>query len=133
MVGSDDHEHAVGAERHQPMNSGFEILFMAAEIDQVDNLVALIDNVGPVLVLVEVESGRNDLLPLLVEAHYFVGDGAGPSRFQFVLIIDHQRPGAAPPIVQDVFGEHSDQGGLSRVHVSHQSYSYVLLLVHIWG
>ena len=73
-VGPDHHTAEVRREAGEPVDGGLEVLFVAAQIDHRDYLIAVIDDLLPVFVLVLIEPFRKNLLPFFSEPQNFLPD-----------------------------------------------------------
>lgn len=136
-VGTYDDTAKIWCQAGQTVDGCFEVLLMAAQVDQGDYFGAVLDDLLPILVLILIKPIRDDLLALSIEAHDLLTNGAGPASLLFVPVIEDPGPGDTVAIIGHALGEDCDEGGLAGVDVADDAQLEVLgrllllLLIHI--
>lgn len=91
---------------------------MATKINNGDDFVALLGNFFPIFVFVLVESFREDLLSILIEAHDFMANGTCSSSFLLVKIVKDSHTCRSISIIFDSLGQHRDQRGFAGINIT---------------
>lgn len=102
-------------------DGSFEILFVTTKIDDGDDFVALLGDFFPILVFVLIESFREDLFSVLIEAHDFVANRTGSSGFLLVQIVKNSHTCRAIPIIFDSLCQHGDQRGFAGINITNDT------------
>jgi hypothetical protein len=130
-VGSDYDHAVVGQESHQSKHSGLQVLLMSAQVQECDDLLSVVSDVRPCLVLGGALPLLFHLLLRLIEPHYLLADAGRPPVGCFVGEVEHFETGCSSAVVHDALGEHSDQRALSAVHIPDDSNPDIVLLPHL--
>ena len=73
-ISSNDDHGVVGHETDEAEHGRLEVLFVTAQVQERDQVLRVLSNVGPGLVLVRVHVLHLHLLVLLIETHDFLSD-----------------------------------------------------------
>lgn len=107
---------------------------MTTQVHQRDYFSAVLYNLLPILIFILVESLRDDLLAIGIEAHDLLTNGACPAGFLLVPVVKDPGSGDAIAIVWHALGQDSHQSGLTGIDVTYDAKLDVLdgcdLLVH---
>lgn len=120
-VGSDDQNAVVWIGARQAMHRGLQVLLVAAQIGEVDDLGGVLHDIWPDLVLlVRMSDLGNILLSVSLETHDLVGNRAGPSIVFFVYVVEDVLPHKASAVIDGAGGrgQDADKGRLTGIYIT---------------
>lgn len=106
---------------------------MPTKIYQIYYLFCLWNNLCPIFILFLYKPFSKNLMLIFIKNHYFLSNRRGSSSFCLMRIIEHFFSWTASSIIQKTFSKNTNQSAFTRVHISHNANSYIIILFYlIW-
>ena len=112
-IGSDDDHGVVGHETHEAEHGRFEVLFVTAQVQESNQVLRVLSNVGPGLVLVRVHVFHLNLLIFFVETHNLLSDTRGSTVCRLMTEVENLLTSGASSVIHDALCKNTDHGTLS--------------------
>eukprot|EP00327_Prymnesium_parvum_P016099 CAMPEP_0113291638 /NCGR_PEP_ID=MMETSP0008_2-20120614/34165_1 /TAXON_ID=97485 /ORGANISM="Prymnesium parvum" /LENGTH=564 /DNA_ID=CAMNT_0000143583 /DNA_START=222 /DNA_END=1913 /DNA_ORIENTATION=+ /assembly_acc=CAM_ASM_000153 len=121
-VAADHDEARVGAAAREAEDRGLEVLLVAGEVEEGDDLRAALHHLRPRVhaFLLVVHHAALRVVP-----EDLVADGGGPPALDLVRVVEHREPRRAAPVVRLPVGEHREQRALAAVHTPRDRHLHV--------
>lgn len=117
-VCSNDYHRVVRHQTHKTEHGRFQVLLVAAQVQERDQMLRVLGDMGPRLILVGVHVLHLDLIVFFVEAHDLLPDTGRPAICGLVAEVEHLLTGGPTAVVHDTLGQYSHHGTLTRVYIA---------------
>lgn len=127
-ISTDNYHAVIRHQAYQPKHCCFQILLMAAQVQEGNKFFWIGCDVSPWLVFRLLRSFDLHLIILIVEAHNLLSDRGSAPVGLLVSEVKNSFASWASPIIHDWFSQHPDKGRLARINIPNNCYPRIIVL-----